>query len=78
MSLHLSVIPYSQKIDYAPITNCSESHQVQIKTKKVMEGVGRRAKSAPLGPDRVNTRDCNLFRSSSKSGNPAMTHVYDV
>ena len=47
-SLHLSAIHYNQKIEHTPMINCWKFHQVRIKTKKVMEGGGRRI-PPPLG-----------------------------
>ena len=39
-SLHLSAIHYNWKVEHVPMINCSKSHQVRIKTKKVMDGGG--------------------------------------
>ena len=39
-SLHLIAIDYNQKIEHAPMINCSKLHQVPTKTKKVMKGGG--------------------------------------
>ena len=42
-SLHLRATHYNQKIEHAPMINCSKFHQVRIKIKEVIEW-----ESAPL------------------------------
>ena len=73
-SLHLSAIHYNQKIGHAPMINCSEFHQVRIKTKKLWSHPLDWQTSKLLGLDRVKwftAKSCTAHKNTNNKPKPS-------